>query len=226
MPGLRAWIARCALLLGLAGALPGTGQAATGPRVGLVIGNGAYQHLPRLANPGNDARAMAAALERLGFEVELATDVDRAGSWAALKRLVQRSRDAEAAVFYYAGHGVQSGAASYLVPVDAALESEFDLAASAVRVTDALGQLEAGARATLVFLDACRNDPFADRPAASRALLPSSGTGGLSAGKGMLVAYATGRGDTACRSSARSFWASSNKMQHASKVLQGINASH
>ena len=143
----------------------GTRAAIAGERVALVIGNGDYQHVQRLANPRNDAGDVAKALRALGFDVDVQLDLDRAGMWRAVKTLARRAKDADAAVFFYAGHGVQKDRLAYLIPTDAMLESELDLAASAVRVSDLLAHLEASRSTTLVFLDACRNDPFADRPA-------------------------------------------------------------
>ena len=184
-------IAVCVLLV------LGTRAAIAGERVALVIGNGDYQHVQRLANPRNDAGDVAKALRALGFDVDLQLDLDRAGMWRAVKTLARRAKDADAAVFFYAGHGVQKDRLAYLIPTDAMLDSEVDLSAFAVRLNELLAPLDGRRRPTLVFLDACRNDPFAGEGDASRGLVASSGLGAPSAGAGMLIAYATGEGDTA-----------------------------
>ena len=184
-------IAACVLLV------LGTRGASAGERVALVIGNGDYQHVQRLANPRNDAGDVAKALKGLGFDVDLQLDLDRAGMWRAVKTLARRAKDADAAVFFYAGHGVQKDRLAYLIPTDAMLDSEVDLSAFAVRLNELLAPLDGSRRPTLVFLDACRNDPFAAEGDASRGLVASSGLGAPSAGAGMLIAYATGEGDTA-----------------------------
>ncbi len=192
--GLTRHLIRMAVLVLL---VLGTRAAIAGERVALVIGNGDYQHVQRLANPRNDAGDVAKALRALGFDVDLQLDLDRAGMWRAVKTLARRAKDADAALFFYAGHGVQKDRLAYLIPTDAMLDSEVDLPAFAVRLNELLAPLDGRRRPTLVFLDACRNDPFAGEGDASRGLVASSGLGAPSAGAGMLIAYATGEGDTA-----------------------------
>ena len=92
-------------------------------RVALVVGNNRYAHGAALANPVNDARAVGAALEKVGFSVILGTDL---GHEAMEKKVVEFSRQAEgaqAALFYYAGHGIELGGSNYLIPVDANVEA-------------------------------------------------------------------------------------------------------
>ena len=96
-------------------------------RVALVMGNGAYRQVPMLANPRADAEAMAAALERLGFDVELGVDLDLAGMRRAVRDFSRKLQGANMALFFYAGHGLQVHGQNYLLPVDAVLESEADL---------------------------------------------------------------------------------------------------
>src|SRR5215475_2800056 len=76
-------------------------------RVALVIGNGAYKHIPRLRNPQNDAEDVAAALKRSGFDTILATDLDKAGMDNAAIRFARAARDANVALLYYSGHALQ-----------------------------------------------------------------------------------------------------------------------
>jgi uncharacterized caspase-like protein len=95
--------------------------------VALVIGNGAYRHASALRNPGNDARAVSAALRRLGFEVITGLDLDRNGLEQGIRELARRARGADAALFYCSGHGLEVAGRNYLVPVDARLEEPADL---------------------------------------------------------------------------------------------------
>src|SRR5215468_10037519 len=101
-------------------------------RVALVIGNGAYQHAPALANPKNDAEGMAAALKRLGFDVALGVDLDKAATDRMLESFERKLDGADVALFFYAGHGLQVNGRNFLVPVDAKLEREAQLNFQAV----------------------------------------------------------------------------------------------
>jgi hypothetical protein len=161
-------------------------------RVALVIGNGAYPAGP-LRNPPNDARAVAAALREVGFEVRELEN----GSQAEMKRAIQRfghslKRDS-VGVFYYAGHGIQARGKNWLVPVDAAIETEGDLELWAIDLDGVLAQLEdADNRLNVIVLDACRNNPFARGfRSASRGLASVNAPGGT------LIAYATAPGSVA-----------------------------
>ena len=86
-------------------------------RVALVVGAAAYTHAARLAHTIEDARGVAAALEHLGFEVELVLDPDRASLEGAVRRLGKRAQGAEASLFYYSGHALEAGGTNWLVPV-------------------------------------------------------------------------------------------------------------
>jgi uncharacterized caspase-like protein len=82
-------------------------------RVALVIGNSAYAHAPALQNPVNDATAISAALERLGFQVQLGTDLDITGMRDTLRRFSLSAEGADLALFFYAGHGLQVAGNNY-----------------------------------------------------------------------------------------------------------------
>ena len=94
-------------------------DAAAAERVALVIGNSAYQNAEELPNPRNDAAAVAEALTRTGFEVDLKTDLDQLGLQHALRDFGLKAEAADVALVYYAGHGVQVAGENYLLPVDA-----------------------------------------------------------------------------------------------------------
>ncbi|MEQ1694575.1 MAG: caspase family protein [Hyphomicrobiaceae bacterium] len=164
-------------------------QARAETRVALVVGNSAYQAAPALTNPLNDARDMSAALKAAGFTVVEALDADRRKFDGALRAFADQLGKADVAVFFYAGHGIQVGQQNYLVPVDAKLERERDLEFEAVQLDFVMRQLEIDreGKTTIVFLDACRDNPFA------RNLARSMGTRGTSVGRG-LAAAATGLG--------------------------------
>ncbi len=187
------------LLLAVALSWPAAAEAAK--RAALVIGNSAYRHAPELPNPRNDARALAPMLERIGFEVMLGLDLDRAGFDALLRDFARTARDAETVTFFYAGHGLQVAGENYLVPVDARLQSEADLLFEAVKLSFVMQILESRPRTSIVFLDACRDNPLAENLARSlgrtRSALIGRGLAEVSAGAGTLVAYATDPGNVA-----------------------------
>ncbi|MBL8565653.1 MAG: caspase family protein [Hyphomicrobiaceae bacterium] len=165
------------------------GSAAAEKRVALVVGNGAYVHAPALPNPLNDARDVSAALKATGFDVVEALDADKAKLDAALRSFADKLGNADVALFFYAGHGLQLGLQNYLVPIDAQLERERDLEFEAVKLDFVMRQMEIDrdGKTTIVILDACRDNPLA------RNLARSMGTRSVSIGRG-LAAAATGLG--------------------------------
>jgi formylglycine-generating enzyme required for sulfatase activity/uncharacterized caspase-like protein len=163
--------------------------------VALVVGNGAYRAAPELPNPPNDAREVAASLRGLGFDVVERANLDNGGFRAALAEFARRLDGAEAALFFYAGHGLQVSGRNYLVPVDAALEREADLYLQALAVDDVMRLMEAAVPTRLVILDACRNNPLARTLAramgSTRSAAVAPGLAKVEAAAGTLVAYAT-----------------------------------
>ena len=160
-------------------------------RVALVIGNSAYQSVPRLPNPDADARLMSDTLLSLGFFVvggSAQVDLDKTRFDAALQDFKTQLIGADVALFYYAGHGVETHGLNYLVPVDAHPQDEADVFSEMVSTSDILDQLEkSGTRINLVLLDACRDNPFRDHGVRSN-------TGGLAqmpAPIGTLISFAT-----------------------------------
>jgi formylglycine-generating enzyme required for sulfatase activity len=132
-------------------------------RVAFVVGIGGYQNAPKLANPQNDARRMAAALRDLNFEVDERIDPDFLTFTRALREFGIRAQTADAALIYYAGHGVQVDRVNYMLPVDARLERERDLLYQAVPLELMVGEAAGARKVGIVLLDACRNNPFSDR---------------------------------------------------------------
>ena len=163
------------------------GPALAESRVALVVGNGAYQAVPELANPPNDARDVAGALESLGFKVTLGVDLDQAKMQRAIADFGSAAATADVSLFYYGGHGLQVSAHNYLIPVDARLHNVEDIEKRTVHFDDVLDAQSKGAGVHLVFLDACRNDPLKG----SAVALPSAGLARVGEAAGFLIAFAT-----------------------------------
>jgi formylglycine-generating enzyme required for sulfatase activity len=139
----------------------------------LVIGNGTYGSMPALKNPANDAADMKAALEVLGFQVELLVNANLRQMEDGALRLTRRLKSSPEAwgFFFYAGHGVQSQGENYLIPADADIRSESLLRERAVALHFLLDEMEsAGNALNILALDACRNNPFGWSRGASRGL--------------------------------------------------------
>jgi len=151
-------------LLGAQALQEGTRALALRPgaeqRVALVIGNAAYRDHP-LRNPVNDARAMAAKLRELGFQVVERENLVQKQTGAALREFRSRLTPGSVALFFYAGHGLQVDGTNYLPSVDAEIVTEEDVPAQSIEVNKVLSLMDAQkTRLNLVFLDACRNNPF------------------------------------------------------------------
>ena len=177
-----------ALWLGLA-----SGPALAEQRIALVIGNGNYTN-GRLINPANDARTVASAMRETGFAVSEVIDANRETMRreirAFAKKVSAAGREA-AAVFYFAGHGLQVNGRNFLVPIGANLQSPADVEYETVEaqwVLDLIGESRAGL--SVIILDACRNNPF---PTVSRAASRGAGTHGCAAWLDPGVFHRTGR---------------------------------
>lgn len=133
-------------------------------RVALVIGNSAYKHVARLQNPANDAAAVVAMLTKAGFDsVETKLDLSVVDMRRALREFGAKTRDVDVAVIYYAGHGIELDGTNYLIPVDAALETDTDVLDETFALDRVLFAVEPARQLRLVILDACRDNPFATR---------------------------------------------------------------
>ncbi|MBS1188641.1 MAG: hypothetical protein H6R10_433 [Rhodocyclaceae bacterium] len=169
------------------------GVQAAERRVALVVGNSSYPGAP-LRNPTHDAKAMAQVLKSRGFDVTLLTDAGQKEFNRGISAFGEKLGPDTAAVFYFAGHGMQVRGRNYLIPVDAQIRAEGSVRSEAIDVDAVLEQFQsAGSLLNLVILDACRNNPFERRF--------RSGTGGglaqMEAPKGTLIAYATAPGRVA-----------------------------
>jgi uncharacterized caspase-like protein len=143
-------------------------------RVALVLGNSAYLNVAPLVNPVNDGAKIAATLKDAGFDVvDSRRDLPAAETRRALRDFADRARDADIAVVYYAGHGIEVDGANYLIPVDAKLERDTDVYDEALSLDRILIAIEPAKKLRLVILDACRDNPFAKsmkRTVATRAI--------------------------------------------------------
>ncbi|HEY6257114.1 MAG TPA: caspase family protein [Xanthobacteraceae bacterium] len=143
-------------------------------RIALVIGNSAYRSAPVLANPRRDADAVSAVLRAVGFQaVTLANDLTRDKLIEALRVFARQAEQADWAVVYYAGHGIQMGGVNYLIPIDAKLEVDREVDYEAVPLSQVANAVEGARKLGLIILDACRDNPFANqmrRTAATRSV--------------------------------------------------------
>jgi TPR repeat protein len=129
-------------------------------RVALVIGNSDYETVSSLDNPRNDAVDMSIALEGLGFEVMLEIDATQARFAELIEEFGARAELADVVMLFYAGHGFQVSGRNYLVPTDAAISSIDDLADQTLGLDQLLRAMERSQGVKLVYLDACRDNPF------------------------------------------------------------------
>lgn len=170
-------------------------------RVAFVVGNGSYKNVAQLPNPPIDAKAMASTLRNVGFEVIEGSNLSRDQMTEKLLDFGRKAQGSDIAVFYYAGHGIAVGGTNYLLPVDADIKSEMDVKlGAAINIDLTLEQTMGDAKVKLVFLDACRDNPFAAKiksNSATRSVNVQSGLAEMKSGEGTLIAFATGPGQTA-----------------------------
>jgi uncharacterized caspase-like protein len=154
--------------------LSASGTAHAEKRVALIVGMSKYQQVPQLANPARDAEAVSALFKRVGFDVvDTEHDLGIADLRRAIRNFSETTRDADIAVIYYAGHGIEVDGNNYLIPTDAKLLSDFDVEDETVSVDRVLKAMDGAKRLKLVILDACRDNPFAKtmtRSATSRSI--------------------------------------------------------
>jgi hypothetical protein len=166
-------------------------------RVALVIGNSNYQHAPCLPNPMRDAELMAKLFGVLGFRtVHLRDNVTRADLVSALRTFEREAADADWAVVYFAGHGIQIDGINYLIPTDAVLQSDRDVALETIDLNSVLRVVDARLL-NLVILDACRENPFLSRMRSVATRSIPHGLAEEEPSKGTLVAFSARDGQTA-----------------------------
>jgi hypothetical protein len=164
-------------------------------RLALIIGNSNYIYGGSLTNPVNDARAMADALKRVGFEVMEFENLTQPDMKKAIDEFGNKLRNYDVGLFYYAGHGIQSDGFNYLIPIEAQLLAYEDVEYDCVRADRILSKMEyASTSVNVLILDACRDNPFERKWSRAAA---GKGLAFMDAPSGSLVAYATSPGRTA-----------------------------
>ena len=188
-------------VMSVAALLVSANVAKADKRVAFVVGNGAYKNVAPLPNPAIDAKSMAKLLRNVGFDVVEGANLTRDKMTERLLEFGKKAEGADVALFFYAGHGIAINGINYLLPVDADLKSEMDVKlGSAINIDVTLDQTMADAKVKLVFLDACRDNPFAAKiksNSATRSVSVQSGLAEMKSGEGTLIAFATGPGQTA-----------------------------
>ena len=181
-------VAFCALLVWLAAPV----QAAR--RLALVIGNDSYQNVQQLKNARSDAKAIAAELKAVGFDVTLKQDLNQKMMKSALRDFKALVQGGDEVVFYFSGHGVQFGGSNYLIPIDITADSEAQVADDAIPLQRILDDLtEQKARFSLAIIDACRSNPFKE---AGRAI-GGRGLASVTPATGQMIMYSAGAGQAA-----------------------------
>jgi len=159
----------------------------------LVIGNSAYVGKP-LKNSKNDARDIAKKLTAFGFRVTVGFDLDRRGFRDTLIKFAEVAKDADVTVFFYAGHGMQLGGLNYLLPTDINFATTQDVVTyDGISLNDIKARSLPGIT-RLIFLDACRNNPFSSN---TRGSATNNGLAPVNVGTGTLISFATRDGSVA-----------------------------
>ncbi len=213
------------LILAVLLTLACAGAAQAAKRVALVIGNSVYRNATPLKNPTNDATDIAARLRALEFDVVEGIDLDMNGMRRSVREFVRKTEGADLAVFFYAGHGLQVNGSNYLVPVDANLSSITDLQFETLPVDFVLGPMEVNAKTSIVFLDACRDNPLARslaRSMGTRSSAIGTGLAEIGGGIGTLISYATQPGNVALDGEGRNSPFTTALLTHLGKPGAGI----
>jgi uncharacterized caspase-like protein len=193
-------------------------------RVALVIGNAAYENAAALANPVNDAIDVAAKLRSLGFEVIEGRDLGKRAMERTIGAFSDALQGASVGMLYYAGHGIQVDGRNFIVPTDARLDVPVKLRLEAVPIDDILDIMEQQTSTSLVFLDACRNNPFTrSLGGSSRSAVPLQGLAQFNAARGSFIAFSTAPGAVAMDGSGRNSPFAEALVRHIATPGQSIN---
>jgi hypothetical protein len=175
-----------------------SGKLKTQRRVALVLGNSAYVNAGPLKNAVNDADDIAQILGQLGFKVIKGVNMTKRQTEELLQSFIDRLEQSDVALFYYSGHGLQIDGKNYVLPVDAKIEKERDVAFQAVSLDFIVEQMQTTAPTNLVLIDACRDNPFARNlsSALSRSLVGRPvevlrGLAQVTPGAGTFIAFST-----------------------------------
>src|ERR1700677_3565815 len=165
-------------------------------RVALIVGNAKYEHAGVVANAVNDAMAVFSLLKKAGFDVEERDNLGVVEFKRAVRDFARRAANADIAVVYYSGYGVEFDGINFLIPADAKLADDYDVVDEAIPLDEVIAAAHAAKKLRLIILDACRENPFLraeggmalERPQ-SKGLAPVTWTG-----TNTLVAYAAKTG--------------------------------
>ncbi len=188
------------VVLYLACLLACASPALANKRVALVIGNAAYKETTPLTNTRNDATDMVEVLKRLQFDVLDGIDLDKRAMERLIREFDLKLADADIALFFYAGHGVQISGQNHLVPIDARLAAEGDVDFESLPLSLVLSRMERTAKTSLVMLDACRDNPLARnlaRTLGTRAANIGQGLAEVKTGVDTLISFSTQPGNVA-----------------------------
>jgi hypothetical protein len=181
-----------------------SGHAHAQTRIALVVGNSAYAKVPSLPNPAHDAQDVSAALTRLGFAVNTVTNADFDGMRRSLLDFGRAARNADMAVLYFAGHGVEINGSNWLLPTDVELKNDGDASTEAIGLQSAMQAVGAAKTLGLVILDACRNNPFqSTMKRANARSVQILGLAPVEPAENVLVAYAARDGSIAADGAGR-----------------------
>ena len=220
-------ISLAAHLIILALLLPVSSVESSAKRVALIIGNSAYKHAGSLANPKNDATDISAALKVVGFEVIQGLDLDRPSMNRIIRKFARSLRNADAGVFYYAGHGIQIHGKNYLVPVDAVLEDASGIDFELIPINLVQRTMERASKSNIIFLDACRNNPLARnlaRAMGTRSGGIARGLAPIESGVGTLISFSTQPGNVALDGTGRNSPYAASLAKHISTPGQDISS--
>lgn len=193
-------------------------------RVALVIGNGTYAEAGTLTNPVNDALDIAGKLRSIGFDVIEGNDLGKRELERKIGEFSDALQGAGVGLFYYAGHGLQVEGRNYIVPVDARLDMPVKLQLEAVPIDEVLGEQQT--KVSLVFLDACRNNPFArnlSRTATTRSATALAGLAQFDSTRGSFIAFSTAPGAVAMDGTGRNSPFAAALLRHMAEPGQSIN---
>jgi formylglycine-generating enzyme required for sulfatase activity len=179
-----AWLALLSVL---------TASQAAEKRVALVVGNAAYRHADRLANPVNDARGVRDALAKLGFDVIYGEDLDLKGLRQRIGQFAARVDNADVAIVFFAGHGATFADTPYVVPVDAEFSNLAEVPYELVALETLIGELRQAKGVRIAILDACRDNAAEQdlKRQATRGGAVSRGLAPMKNPSGLIIAYAT-----------------------------------
>lgn len=204
----------------LAGASAGTER-----RVALVVGNGAYAETGALANPPNDAADLSARLRQIGFTVIEGRNLGKRDLERRIGEFADALQGADAGLFFYAGHGLQVDGRNFIVPVDAKLDVLVKLQLEAVPIDEVLDIMEQQTKTSLVFLDACRNNPFmrGSGLATNRSARALQGLAQFDTTRGSFIAFSTAPGAVAMDGTGRNSPFTAALLRHIAVPGQSIN---